>query len=143
MSAYYNLGKAAFKTPVGKKIVEKVTSFFKPKSKVSPDIKSVKPGKNLTKKRKHQDDVIKTRDKIIKEYGITDPKVKTDLRTKANQPKINKKIADIQDRDRVKKMGGGMMGRRMGYATGTQKKNFSKLPEDVQKQINKKLAEEV
>ena len=44
---------------------------------------------------------------------------------------------------RSKKMGGGMMGRRMGYATGTQKKNFSKLPEDVQKQINKKLAEEV
>ena len=77
-----------------------------------------KIGKNLAKKRKHQDDVVKTRDKIIKEYGITDPKVKTDLRTKANQPKINKKIADIQDRARVKKMGGGMMGRRFGYKGG-------------------------
>jgi hypothetical protein len=49
----------------------------------------------------------------------------------------------LKNKSRVKKMGGGMMGRRMGYATGTQKKNFSKLPEDVQKQINKKLAEEV
>ena len=77
-----------------------------------------KIGKNLAKKRKHQDDVVKTRDKIIKEYGITDSKVKTDLRTRANQPKINKKIADIQDRARVKKMGGGMMGRRMGYSEG-------------------------
>jgi len=78
-----------------------------------------KIGKNLAKKRKHQDDVVKTRDKIIKEYGITDSKVKTDLRTRANQPKINKKIADIQDRARVKKMGGGMMGRRMGYKGGS------------------------
>ena len=95
-----------------------VTAIKKTFSKKSPTITSVKPGKNLTKKRKHQDDVIKTRDKIIKEYGITDPKVKTDLRTKANQPKINKKIADIQDRARVKKMGGGMMGRRFGYKGG-------------------------
>ena len=80
-----------------------------------------KIGKNLAKKRKHQDDIVKTRDKIIKEYGITDSKVKTDLRTRANQPKINKKIADIQDRARVKKMGGGMMGRRMGYKKGSKK----------------------
>ena len=36
-----------------------------------------------------------------------------------------------------------MMGRRMGYATGTQKKNFSKLPEAVQRKIDKKLAKEV
>ena len=77
-----------------------------------------KIAKNLAKKRKHQDDVVKTRDKIIKEYGITDPKIKTDIRTKANQPKINKKIADIQDRTRVKKMGGGMMSRRFGMNEG-------------------------
>jgi len=51
--------------------------------------------------------------------------------------------AAIKDRARVKKMGGGMMGRRMGYATGTQKKNFSKLPEAVQMKIDKKLAKEV
>jgi hypothetical protein len=37
--------------------------------------------------------------------------------------------------------GGGMM--REKYASGTQKKNFSKLPEAVQKKINKKLAKEV
>ena len=60
---------------------------------------------------------------------------------KEDKPK--KKFKKGKELDREKKMGGGMMGRRMGYATGTQKKNFSKLPEDVQKQINKKLAEEV
>ena len=89
-----------------------------------------KIGKNLAKKRKHQDDIVKTRDKIIKEYGITDSKVKTDLRTRANQPKINKKIADIQDRARVKKMGGGMMGRRFGMKSGT---NPFKKETDVDK----------
>ena len=107
-----------------------VTAIKKTFSKKSPTITSVKPGKNLTKKRKHQDDVIKTRDKIIKEYGITDPKVKTDLRTKANQPKINKKIADIQDRARVKKMGGGMMGRRFGYKGGSKKGKVPTTPKE-------------
>ena len=34
---------------------------------------------------------------------------------------------------RVKKMAGGMM--RKNYATGTQEKNFSKLPEAVQKRL--------
>ena len=58
----------------------------------------------------------------MKEYGIKDPKSRVSLRTKANQPKINKRIADIadrQDKARVKKMGGGMMGRRFGMRSGT------------------------
>ena len=82
-------------------------------------IKSVPVGKNLTEKRFQQDDIIKTRERIMTEYGIKDPKRRTALRTKANQPKINKKIADIQDRARVKKMGGGMMGRRFGMKKGS------------------------
>ena len=32
------------------------------------------------------------------EYGIKDPKMRTNLRTKANQPKINKRMSDIIDR---------------------------------------------
>ena len=87
-------------------------------------IKRVPVGKNLKTKRFQQDDIIKTREKVMTEYGIKDPKSRTALRTKANQPKINKKIADIadrQDKARVKKMGGGMMGRRMGYSRGNPK----------------------
>ena len=78
-----------------------------------------KIGKNLAKKRSEQDDIIKTRERVMTEYGIKDPKSRVSLRTKANQPKINKKIADIQDRARVKKMGGGMMSRRMGMKKGS------------------------
>tara|TARA_R100000234_G_scaffold33756_1_gene19887 strand:- start:51 stop:464 length:414 start_codon:yes stop_codon:yes gene_type:complete len=81
-----------------------------------------KIGKNLKTKRFQQDDIIKTREKVMTEYGIKDPKSRVALRTKANQPKINKKIADIadrQDKARVKKMGGGMMGRRFGMKKGS------------------------
>ena len=58
--------------------------------------------------------------------------------------KINKKIADIadrQDKARVKKMGGGKV--RAKFATGQQAKNFAKLPEKVQMKIDKKLAKKV
>ena len=92
-------------------------------------IKSVPVGKNLKTKRFQQDDIIKTRERVMTEYGIKDPARRRDLRTKANQPKINKKIADIadrQDKARVKKMGGGMMGRRMGYSQGSNGKPISR-----------------
>ena len=49
-------------------------------------------------KRKEQDSIIKTREKVMGEYGIKDPKMRTNLRTKANQPKINKRMSDIIDR---------------------------------------------
>ena len=97
-------------------------------------IKRVPVGKNLKTKRFQQDDIIKTRETVMTEYGIKDPKSRTALRTKANQPKINKKIADIadrQDKARVKKMGGGMMGRRFGMRAGTPKPktNVEKIKE--------------
>ncbi len=55
------------------------------------------------------------------EYGIKDPARRRDLRKTANQPKINKKIADIADR----KAKGG----RVGYRKGTpkNKQTFKKL----------------
>ena len=60
-------------------------------------IKSVKPGKQLTKKRKLQDQVVGDRDRIYRDYKISD-KNKVELRKKANQPKINKRMSDIIDR---------------------------------------------
>jgi len=58
-------------------------------------------------------------------------------------PRYNSQVTNARGPvKRVKKMGGGMAGRKM-YATGTQKKNFSKLPEAVQQKIDKKLAKEV
>ena len=60
-------------------------------------IKSVKPGKQLTKKRKLQDEVVGDIDRIYRDYKISD-KNKVELRKKANQPKINKRMSDIIDR---------------------------------------------
>ena len=116
--------KAAFQ--FGKTVTKKLKGN---KAKNPQAIKSVPVGKNLKTKRFQQDDIIKTREKVMTEYGIKDPKSRTALRTKANQPKINKKIADIadrQDKARVKKMGGGMMGRRMGYSQGSNGKPISR-----------------
>ena len=87
-----------------------------------------KIAKNLAKKRKQQDDVIKTRDKIIKEYGITDPTTKTELRKKANQPKINKKISDIYEKYE-KKSKGGRAGKKFGGGITTRKSNVQKIKE--------------
>ena len=117
--------KAAFQ--FGKTVTKKLKGN---KAKNPQAIKSVPVGKNLKTKRFQQDDIIKTREKVMTEYGIKDPKSRVALRTKANQPKINKKIADIadrQDKARVKKMGGGMMGRRMGYSKGKLVGNQKKI----------------
>ena len=94
-------------------------------------IKKVNVGTDLKKKRDFQDSITKRRDEILRDYKITDQKQKIELRKSANQPKINKRMAEIQDRGRVKKMGGGMMGRRMGYKMGTPKPktNVQKIKE--------------
>ena len=62
--------------------------------KVSPTIKSVKPGKNLKKKRDVQDSVVKTKDKVMESL---DTKGKLDVRTKVKLSDTNKRIADILD----------------------------------------------
>ena len=103
MSGFFNLVKFGLKKATGK----------------GEAIKKVNVGTDLKKKRDFQDSITKRRDEILRDYKITDQKQKIELRKKANQPKINKKIADIQDRARVKKMGGGMMGRRFGYKGGS------------------------
>ena len=60
-------------------------------------IKSVKPGKNLAKKRKQQDETIKSRDKIMSGYKLN-PQGRLNVRTKGNQSKINKRMSEIIDR---------------------------------------------
>ena len=97
------------------------TVFPKQKTTGTGAIKSVDVGKNLTKKRKFQDDIITTREKIMTDYGVTKPDVRRDIRKTANQPKINKKVAKIYD----KKAKGG----RVGLKRGTPKRetNIQKI----------------
>jgi hypothetical protein len=47
-------GYKASKTPAGKKVVEKVKDFFKPRGRVSPTMKSVKPNVPITKLEKNK-----------------------------------------------------------------------------------------
>ena len=65
------------------------------KSKSSPVINSVKPGKNLKKKRDVQDSVVKTKDKVMESL---DPKGKLSVRTNVKLSDTNKRIADIVDK---------------------------------------------
>ena len=97
-----------------------------------------KIAKNLTQRRKAKDEAFKSIDEKGKGLSLQKrSQIKKSFSGKAS------KIFDDASKARKGKMGGGMMGRRMGYATGTQKKNFSKLPEAVQRKIDKKLAKEV
>ena len=76
-------------------------------------IGGVRPAKNLAKKRKVQDDIIKTREKVMTDYGVTKPEDRRDIRKTSNQSKINKRISKIVD----KKADGGRIGRRFGGDT--------------------------
>ena len=81
----------------------------------------VKVAKNLKKKRDLQDDVIKTRERVMTEYGIKDPAQRRDIRKTANQAKINKKMSDILE----SKAKGG----RVGLRLGSRKSNAQKIAE--------------
>ena len=65
------------------------------KSKSSPVINSVKPGKNLKKKRDVQDSVVKSKDKTI---AVLNEEGKRNVRTKVKLSDTNKKIAEIVDK---------------------------------------------
>ena len=94
--------------------------LFSGKGKVSPTIKSVKPSVPTTKAEK-----AKSKLKILKQ------------KTKGSQAKLNQTIFNFQEqnrqfkKDRVKKMGGGMMGRRFGMKSGPPKPktNVEKIKE--------------
>ena len=88
--------------------------------KVSPTVKSLKPKVgSLKTRRTTQEDVIKSADKAIKKNKLT--KEQGVAVKKSIAPGL-RKISKTQDRidklTRQKKMGGGMMGRRMGYSQG-------------------------
>jgi len=103
--------------------------LFKPSATKKTDIPTtiigVQPGKNLAKKRKVQDDIIKTREKVMTDYGVTNPEKRTKIRKASNQSKINKKISNILE----KKATGGRVGRRFGGDTMKKKTNVQKIKE--------------
>ena len=86
MSNFVGYGYKAAKTPFGKKVIEKVTKFFKPKGKVSPDITSVAPNVPKTKAEK-----VKSRLNILKQ------------RTKGSQAKLDQNLFEIEQASKKRK----------------------------------------
>ena len=80
-----------------------IKALMKGASKISPTIKSVKPNVPTTKK-----------EKALSKLNILKQKTKT------SSLKLKNTLADIKEKatKRENKMGGGMMGRRMGYSQG-------------------------
>jgi uncharacterized short protein YbdD (DUF466 family) len=142
----------------GKKVFQKV---FGKKSKVSPDIKSVKPNLTKTVKQTKSDVYVKR----IRELDSAEKKIKSGKEMMKEGQKARKKMADTgrafqfkssksyhpmkpgdkdkykanmkvagpqkkfktgKELEREKKMGGGMMGRRMGYSQGSNGKPISR-----------------
>ena len=122
MSNFVGYGYKAAKTPFGKKVVQKVTKFFKPKGNKTPStITAVKPGTKLTEKRKAQDEFVKSRDKILKG---TSPTTKTEIKTKNPLTNLKKRVKDILTPDELAK--GGRVGLKRG--TGLRRKtNVEKI----------------
>ena len=75
------------------KAYEAAKKLFKPKS--SPVISSVKPGTNLARKRKVQDNVVSDKDKAMKNL---DAEGKVGVRTTVPLKKTNKEVSDILDK---------------------------------------------
>ena len=94
--------------------------LFSKGSKVSPTIKSVKPGKNLTTKRNIQDQVVKSVDQGIKKADVPQS-VKDSQKTKQYasemKRKKSKELKDYSyrlDKLREKKATGGRVSRKFG-----------------------------
>ena len=133
----------ASKTPIGKKVVETVKNIFTKKNKVSPDIKSVAPNVPVTKA-----------DKVKRDLRLATQKSKTSQVKLDNTifriEQQKKRLEDMQKtksqtQTRPGKMGGGFMGKRMGYKKGTglmkKKSNVEKIKEtfDTKKKKKKKF----
>ena len=111
----------------GKKLLQ---NFF---TKKSPDITSVKPGQNLAKKRRIQDEKTQTTSQIVE--GLS-PEGKINVRTNNPLARFNKRIAEIYD----KKAKGGRVGLKAGTNPFKKKTNVEKIKETFgpKKRVNAK-----
>tara|TARA_R100000234_G_scaffold53101_1_gene31928 strand:- start:3 stop:545 length:543 start_codon:yes stop_codon:yes gene_type:complete len=128
MSKLYNTKFKPTKVGVIKFVGQKIGSLIKGKGKVSPDIKSVKPSVGKTKHQKELSNIRKEGKKSVGkikkdhvETMSTIDKARSSLRQNIQRLKGEPvtKSGFSKGKDlREKKMGGGMMGRRMGYSQG-------------------------
>ena len=150
MSKYHNVFQG---------FVKAFTGAAKRGEKSTPTtIIGVAPSKNIKKFQDQKEKIIKTTDSY--KAKVNDPEVKKKMNETTS--KTLGKISNILKGEKVKKAMGGRIGRKFGSPnpkkTNIQKiketfgpkkkvpnkfKGFSKLPEAVQEQMNKKLAKKV
>ena len=102
------------------KFISNLLKGGKQKTTGTEVVNVVKPGTRLAKKRSIQDKVISDRDKMM---GGLSKESKVDVRTKSNQPKINKKMSDILE----SKAKGGRVGLKRGTGLMKKKSNVEKI----------------
>jgi len=102
------------------KFISNLLKGGKQKTTGTEVVNVVKPGTRLAKKRSIQDKVISDRDKMM---GGLSKEGKVDVRTKSNQPKINKKMSDILE----SKAKGGRVGLKRGTGLMKKKSNVEKI----------------
>ena len=107
------LGKGVYQ--FGKTVFKKLKA-----NKTSPTITAIKPGTKLTRKRKEQDDFVKSRDKILQG---TSPATKTEIKTKNPLTTLKSKVKNILTPDELAK--GGRVGLKKG--TPKRKTNVEKI----------------
>ena len=112
--AAIQFGKGIYQ--LGKTVAKKLKG-----NKTSPTITAIKPGTKLTRKRKEQDDFVKSRDKILQD---TSPATKTEIKSKNPLTTLKSKVKDILTPDELAK--GGRVGLKRG--TGLRRKtNVEKI----------------
>ena len=115
---YLSYGYKASKTPVGKKVVETVKNIFKGGKQKTTGTEVVNPFE---------------RKEMRSDAANIMGGLKVDLaKLKGGAKKIQTTAEDVKaamrDRARVKKMGGGFAGRRMGYKGGSNGSKKGKVP---------------
>ena len=121
MSKFYNTKFKPTKAGIIKAVGQKIGSLIKGKGKVSPTITKVDPFVPKTKAE------ISARDLRRAKQARKTSEVKLDntlFRIKQEKKKLE------EQRNKNKKMGGGFMGKRMGYSKGTPKPDFLDLDKD-------------
>ena len=156
MSKYYNTFQG---------FVKAFTGAAKPGVKGNPTtIIGVAPSKNIKKFQEQKEKILKTTDEYKKK--VNDPEIKKKMNEGTSQTLSN--ISKIYKGEpitkKVKKANGGRIGRKFGGDTMSKRKTniqkiketfgpkknvpsnlkgFSKLPEEVQQKMNKKLSKKV
>ena len=121
------VGAAKF---IGEKIIKPIVQKFTKKQKTTGGgaIKSVKPGTQLTKKRRSQDDFTNFRSKLHTSAGF-DTATKNKLKMKHPLYKSNKKTSDIFTPKEPKFNKGGRVEYKKGTGLMKKKSNVEKIKE--------------